>query len=222
MHVYSLIFWFGSCVYCWLLSLIFFIGSYVYCWLLCLLLIVLFYFILFLLLFFSFFFFFFFFFYNCIVLLGFLSWEIWIAFRGESQLRQSRVTQHTVHAGCFSVSIIRRTLTWTTGSLACAQMLMHAIAQGGVRTHARESALKIVSRRKSLAAPGNRTCLSGVPVRRSTNWATSPPPFILSRVAPDFNFWFGDLWWLVLCPGMTLCADMTLCPDMTLCAWVRV
>ena len=27
---------------------------------------------------------------------------------------------------------------------------------------------------KSLAAPGNRTCLSGVPVRRSTNRATSP------------------------------------------------
>ena len=30
---------------------------------------------------------------------------------------------------------------------------------------------------KSLAAPGNQTCLSGVPVQRSTDWATSPPPF---------------------------------------------
>ena len=29
---------------------------------------------------------------------------------------------------------------------------------------------------KSLAAPGNRTCLSGVQVRRSSNWATSPSP----------------------------------------------
>ena len=27
---------------------------------------------------------------------------------------------------------------------------------------------------KSLGAPGNRTCVSGVPVRRSTTWATSP------------------------------------------------
>ena len=33
---------------------------------------------------------------------------------GESQLRQSYATQPTVRAGCFSVSIIHRTLTWTT------------------------------------------------------------------------------------------------------------
>ena len=49
---------------------------------------------------------------------------------GESQLRQSRATQLTVHGGCFSVSIIHRTLTQTTGSLTCAQMLMHVIAHG--------------------------------------------------------------------------------------------
>ena len=36
-------------------------------------------------------------------------------------------TTATVHAGCFSVSIIHQTLTWTTGSLTCAQMLMHVI-----------------------------------------------------------------------------------------------
>ena len=59
---------------------------------------------------------------NCIVPMGFLPWEIRVAFPGESQLRQGRVTQLTVHAGCFSVSIIYRTLTWTTGSLTCAQM----------------------------------------------------------------------------------------------------
>ena len=28
--------------------------------------------------------------------------------------------------------------------------------------------------KKSFASPGNRTCVSGVPVRRSTKWATSP------------------------------------------------
>ena len=38
-----------------------------------------------------------------------------------------------------------------------------------------ESALKIDAGRKSLAAPGNRTCISGLPVRCSTIWATSPP-----------------------------------------------
>ena len=50
---------------------------------------------------------------------------------GESQVRQSRSTQPTVLAGCFSVSIILRTLTWTTGSSACSQMLMRAVVHGG-------------------------------------------------------------------------------------------
>ena len=80
--------------------------------------------------------------------MGFLLWEIRVAFPGESQLRQSCVTQPIVHARCFSVSIIHRTLTWTTGSLTCAQMLMHAIAHRGVRTHVRESARKVDSGRK--------------------------------------------------------------------------
>ena len=83
---------------------------------------------------------------------GFLSPE-------ESQLQQSCATQPTAYAGCFSVSIIHRTLTWTTGSLTCAQMLMHAIAHKGVYgLRKRESALKVDSGRKLPAAPGNRTC----------------------------------------------------------------
>ena len=85
---------------------------------------------------------------NCIVPMGFLSWEVRVAFPGESQLRQSSATKPTVHAECLSVSIIHRTLTWTTGSLTCAQMLMRAIAHGDVRTHVRESALKVDSGRK--------------------------------------------------------------------------
>ena len=93
-------------------------------------------------------------FYNCIVPMRFLSWEICVAFRGERQLRQSHTTQPTVHAGCFSVSIIHRTLTWTTGSLTCAQMLMHVIAHEGVRTHVRESAQKVNSWRKIPCCPG--------------------------------------------------------------------
>ena len=50
-----------------------------------------------------------------------------------------------VHGGCFSVSVINRTLTSTTGSLTCAQMFMRPFAHGGVRTHVRESALKVDS-----------------------------------------------------------------------------
>ena len=57
----------------------------------------------------------------------------------------SGATKPTVHAGCFIVSIIHRTLTWTTGSLTCVQMLGLAIAHGGgggVLIHVRESALE--------------------------------------------------------------------------------
>ena len=54
--------------------------------------------------------------------MGFLPWEIRVAFLWESKLRQCRATQPTVHAGCFIVSIINRTLTWTTGSLTCTHM----------------------------------------------------------------------------------------------------
>ena len=51
----------------------------------------------------------------CIVPMGFLPWEIQIAFPGESQLQQSCATQPTMHAGCFNVSIIHRIMTWTAG-----------------------------------------------------------------------------------------------------------
>ena len=44
--------------------------------------------------------------------------------------------------------MIYRTLSWTTGSLTRAQTLMHTIENGGVRTHVRESALKVDSGRK--------------------------------------------------------------------------
>ena len=85
---------------------------------------------------------------NCIIPMGFLPWETWVAFSRESQLQQSHITQPTVHAGCFSFAIIPLTLTWTTGSLTCTQTLMHAIAHGGVWANIRESALKVGSGRK--------------------------------------------------------------------------
>ena len=72
-------------------------------------------------------------------------WEIWVAFPRESQLWHSCATQPTVHAGCFCVSIIHRTLTWTTGCLTCAQMLMPVSAHRGVWPQVKESVLKIDS-----------------------------------------------------------------------------
>ena len=70
-----------------------------------------------------------------------------VAFRGGSQPWQGHASQPTMHAGYFSVSIIYQTLTWTTGSLLCTQMLtMHA--NRDVWTHARESALKVDFGRK--------------------------------------------------------------------------
>ena len=49
-------------------------------------------------------------------------------FLRKSLPQQSCVSQPTVHAGCFSVSIIHRTLTQATEFLTCAQTLMQAIA----------------------------------------------------------------------------------------------
>ena len=114
--------------------------------------------------------------------MGFLPWEIRVAFPGESQLWQSRATQPTVHAGCFSFSIIHQTPTWTTGSLTCAQMLMHVIAHGGVPTHVRESSWKSTLGEKSLATPGNRACISGMMVRCSNQLSYIPHPLAMSSV----------------------------------------
>ena len=56
----------------------------------------------------------------------------------KSQQPHSRATMPTVHAWCFRVSIIHRTLTWTTGSLKCAKMFIHAIAHRVAWTHVRD------------------------------------------------------------------------------------
>ena len=71
--------------------------------------------------------FFIFYFCNVIVPLGLLPGEIRVMFPRESQLRQSRATQTTVHAWCFNFSAIHLTLTWTTGSLTCVYDLFACI-----------------------------------------------------------------------------------------------
>ena len=123
--------------------------------------------------------------------MGFLPWEIRVAFSVESRLRQSRANQPTVHAGCFSVSIIHRTLTWTTGSLTCAQMLMHAIAHGGRMDTLRESALKGDSGRKIPCRTGKSNLFG----RR-----TGPMLYQLSYIPTPFRR-SESFWWIrLLCP----------------------
>ena len=73
-------------------------------------------------------------FYNCVVSMEFLHGKIRVAITWESKLQQSSATQLVMHARCVHIFIIHRSLTWTTGSLTCAQELMHAIAHVGVRT----------------------------------------------------------------------------------------
>ena len=97
--------------------------------------------------------------------------------RGKPAATESRYPT-TVHGGCFSVSIIHRTLTWTTGYLPCAQTLMHAIAHRGARTPQESLHWKLTLGEKSLAAPGNRTCVSGVPVRCSNQMSYIPILFV--------------------------------------------
>ena len=75
-------------------------------------------------------------------------------FHRESQLRQIRATQPILHVGCFSVSIIHQTLTWTKESLTCTHMLKHVIAHRGVQTLARKSALKVDSGKKISCCTG--------------------------------------------------------------------
>ena len=61
---------------------------------------------------------------------------------GKTSCDRVALPQPTVHAAYISVSIIHRTLTWATGFITCAQMLMQAIALG-------ESALKADAGRKT-------------------------------------------------------------------------
>ena len=128
----------------------------------------------------SWFFFFHFTFYNCIVPFGFLQWKTQVAFPWESQLQQSHTIQPMVHAGCFSVSIIHRTMTWTTRSLTCTRILMHEIAHRGCAGTTRESALKVDSGRKIPCLTGESNLfnfgVNSVPRKKQTYFLPHPPP----------------------------------------------
>ena len=87
-------------------------------------------------------------FHNCIVPLGLLPWEIWVAF--PHGMPAATESCYPTYSTClaFSVSIIHQTPTWTTGTLTCAQELAYAIAHEGCADTVRESALKVDSGRK--------------------------------------------------------------------------
>ena len=109
---------------------------------------------------------------------------------GKPAVTELHYPTHSAFWVFFSVSIIHWTLTWTTGSLTCAHMLMHMTAHRGVLTHVRESALKVDSRRKipfsqqgiepaSAAWQSNAVPISYVPIPLLVLWIIllwSPPP----------------------------------------------
>ena len=126
--------------------------------------------------------------------MGFLPWGIQVAFPGESQLRQSRATQPTVHAGCFNVSIVHRILTWTTGSLTCGHVNACNCARE-CRDTVRESALRVDSGRKI-------PCRTGEPnLRRRRAGPILPTelhPHLESSVEKNVIFLWLQLTYLVI------------------------
>ena len=100
-----------------------------------------------------------------------------------------------VCAGYAGVAIIHGTLTWTTGSLSCAQILMHVIAHRGVRTLKESLHWKLTLERKSLSALGNWTCISGMTVQCSNQLSYSP-----SLLVPFF--WYKCCWAISKCRYM--------------------
>ena len=103
------------------------------------------------------------------------SYEKFSYFLMESQLQQSCATQPGMHLGYFSVSIIH----W---SLICRIFSVHTDVNPCDCTHECTDIVRNVqctnvhevTGRKSLAALGNQICISGMLIRCSTNWATSP------------------------------------------------
>ena len=81
-----------------------------------------------------------------------------------------------VCTGYVCVAIIHRSLTRTTGSLSCAQMLMHAISHGGVYGHRKRVCTESwLWEENSLPHWGNKPASAAWRFDALTNWATSHP-----------------------------------------------
>ena len=113
----------------------------------------------------------FFFFYYHVVPLKFPPWETRVVFPGESQQRQCRVTQPTVHAGCCNVSIQHRTLTLDYMVFNVRTDVNACDCTWRCTDTERESALKVDSGRQ-------------IPCRRgeSIEWRAGPTLYLLSYI----------------------------------------
>ena len=89
--------------------------------------------------------------------------------RGKPAATESR----TVYAGCFSVSIIRWTLTWTTGSLTCAQMCV--FTRGCTDTRKRVCTESWLWEKNPLPHRWIEPASAAWRSDALTNWATAPP-----------------------------------------------
>ena len=83
-----------------------------------------------------------------------------------------------VHAGYVCVAIIHRTLTWTTRIFIVHTGVNACNCTQGYKDTVRESALKVDSGRKSLAALGNRICVSSVTVHCSNQLSYIQSPMV--------------------------------------------
>ena len=90
-----------------------------------------------------------------------------------------------VHAGCICVAIIHWTLTWTTRSLSCAQMIMHTIAHGGVQHRKRVCTESWLWEKNPLPHQGIKSAPAEWQSDVPTNWTTSHPPSPLNKSAWD-------------------------------------
>ena len=114
-------------------------------------------------------------FYNCVAPVGFLPWGIRVAFPWKASY--DRFTLPNLRCMLVVRCCHNPPSSNMDNKIFNVRTDVHACdCTRGCADTVRESALKVDPERKSLAAPGNRTCVSSVPARRCTNSATFPSP----------------------------------------------
>ena len=115
-----------------------------------------------------------------VVPMGIFPWEIQLAFPPKSQLQQSRyptLINYNEHAGSFHVSVIHRTLTWTTQDLLRAHViiLVRAYTHGALGTP--------TASQHNIFDSEKLTNFSCAPdgIRTSVLWISSPTLYQLSH-----------------------------------------
>ena len=84
-----------------------------------------------------------------------------------------------VHAGYYRVSIIHRTLTWTTGMLTCVHDLSYAcVYTRGLNTPTASQHNPFDSEKLTVPLTGFEPSIFGSPVQRTNHWAHPSIPHI--------------------------------------------